>query len=170
MKLSIRPALPQDVSGVVELIQAYATEVFQRPAAVTAEALLRDGFGTVLEFLLAENERGDLVGFVAWEKTYDILSGMRGGALLGFYLSPSERGRGGGETLLNGVATEVRAMGGTFLTGLGLGRAELAGPMTPSLSLLGPGPDVERLRTAADLSLSELTNLSAGLKSLLPRA
>lgn len=169
MKLSIRPAQTQDVSGVVELIQAYAAEVFQEPAAVTAEALLADGFGSVLEFLVAETQAGDLAGFAAWEKTYDVLSGTRGGALLGFFVTPRERDQGGGEALLNSVATEVRAIGGTFLTGLGFGRADLANAAPPSLSLVGAGPDVERMRVAADLSLSALANLNPALRSLLPR-
>lgn len=169
MSFSIRPALPQDVTGVVELIQAFAAEVFEEPASVTAEALLADGFGSVLEFLLVETPAGDLAGFAAWEKTYDVLAGARGGALLGFFVTPSERGAGCGEALLNRVASEVRAISGTFLTGFGLGRADLSNPAPASQSLVGTGPGVERLRAAADLSLSALTALNMGLKSMIPR-
>jgi GNAT superfamily N-acetyltransferase len=169
MTFSIRPALPQDVSGVVELIQAYAAEVFNEPASVTAEALLADGFGTVLEFLLIETLAGELAGFAAWEKTYDVLAGARGGALLAFFVTPTERGGGYGEALLNSVASEVRAISGTFLTGFGLDRSELSNPAPANQSLVGTGPGIERLRSAADLSLSALTILNLGLKSLLPK-
>src|SRR6187455_122333 len=106
--VSIRRTEPSDVHTVVELIQAYAREVFARQADVTTEALLGDGFGSVLEFFVAEQANGELCGFAAWEKTYDIISGRRGGLLLGQFIAPLARGIGIGDRLLHAVATEVR--------------------------------------------------------------
>src|SRR5690242_13890242 len=117
MKSTVRRADTSDAHDVVELIQAYAAEVFEREATVTTEALLNDGFGSVLEFYVAESSSGDLLGFAAWEKTYDVISGRRGGALLGMFVLPEQRGHRTGQALLSAVANEVRAMGGEFLVG-----------------------------------------------------
>lgn len=119
MRASVRRAATSDVQDVVELIRAYASEVHGREAAVTPEALLDDGFGSVLEFYVAEASSGRLAGFAAWEKTYDVISGRRGGVLLGLYVEPRARGHGTGHALVTAVANEVRGIGGTFLLGAG---------------------------------------------------
>jgi GNAT superfamily N-acetyltransferase len=166
MTASVRRANTSDVHGVVTLIRAYSREVFQAEAAVTTEALLDDGFGSVLEFFVAETGSGDLVGFAAWEKTYDVVAGRRGGALLGLFVQHSARGRGTGDALLNAVANEVRAMGGVFLVGLGSSRSELGSEPPPS-GRVREGGEAPRFHTAADISTAELLSLG---HSLLPRA
>jgi N-acetylglutamate synthase-like GNAT family acetyltransferase len=163
MRASVRRATTSDVQEVVELITAYSREVFEREALVTREALLHDGFGSVLEFFVAESSSGALTGFAAWEKTYDVISGRRGGALLGQFVAAKLRGDGIGHALLNAVANEVRAMGGVFLSGLGGAHAELAGEAPPNLDFHGGVADAPRRQAAADLSLAELTSLGESL-------
>ncbi len=159
MQSHVRRAAPSDVSSVVLLISALAAEVYEQEAVVTAEALLDDGFGTVLEFCVAEGPSGDLDGFAAWEKTYDLISGTRGGALLALYVQPNARGRGIGHALLTCVAHEVRSIRGYFLLGLGEQR-----PRVP-LESSAPGatrPSDEqyaRLLRAADLTPLEAERL-----------
>jgi N-acetylglutamate synthase-like GNAT family acetyltransferase len=162
--LNIRRAHPSDVSAVVKLVRAYAGEIFGREAAVTAEALLDDGFGSVLEFCVAENHGGDLVGFAAWEKTYDLVSGTRGGALLGLYVAPSARGAGSGYALLANVAHEIRGIGGSFLLSFEEGRSRLAPESGSSLSIF-PRPELRsKLEEAADLSLNEIESIRRSLR------
>jgi GNAT superfamily N-acetyltransferase len=164
MRSSVRRAVTSDVQEVIELMHAYAHEVFERKAAVTPEALLDDGFGSVLEFFVAESNSGALTGFAAWEKTYDIISGRRGGALLGMYVRSELRGNGTGRALLHAVANEVRAMGGVFLIGLGAAHAELAGEAAASgLDFQIGLADAPRRQAAADLSHAELTSLGNSL-------
>lgn len=165
MTASVRRAATSDVHGVIELIQAYASEVFQAEADVTPEALLGDGFGSVLEFFVAEASTGELAGFAAWEKTYDVISGRRGGALLGVFVHEAARGRGTGDALLNAVANEVRSMGGVFLIGLGSSRSEL-GSEPPTIRVLQGTSDAPRHHAAADVSTNELSTLG---HSLFPR-
>jgi len=125
MRASVRRATTSDVQDVVTLIQAYAREVHEREATVTPEALLHDGFGSVLEFFVAESSSGAVVGFAGWEKTYDVISGRRGGVLLGLYVEARLRGRGTGHALVTAVANEVRDIGGGFLLGVGGAHVEL---------------------------------------------
>ena len=150
--VNIRRAETSDVQAVVELIRAWAQEVFSREAEVTPEALLGDGFGSVLEFFVAEETTGELCGFAAWEKTYDVVGGRRGGVLLGQFIAPKTRGNGFGDRLLHAVANEVRAMGGAFLSGLG----EVHHDLTAAASLIPPPLNlpggVTKKRSAADLT------------------
>jgi len=166
--ISIRRAEPSDVHTVAELIRAYAREVFMRQADVTPEALLGDGFGSVLEFFIAEYANGELCGFAAWEKTYDIVSGRRGGLLLGQFITPLARGMGIGDRLLHAVATEVRSIGGAFLGGLSEQYAELS---TIGASLVPPATGAQsahsRKYLVADLSSVEVANVTGSLR---PRA
>jgi GNAT superfamily N-acetyltransferase len=163
MKPSVRRALTSDAHDVVELIRAYAGEVFEREATVSTEALLNDGFGSVLEFFVAESNTGSLLGFAAWEKTYDVISGRRGGALLGMFVQVEARGSGMGRALLNAVANEVRAMGGEFLVGLGTTHPEFDSQAPPALGFHGDIASGPRRQTAADLSAAELSQLGNSL-------
>ena len=163
MKPSVRRALTSDAHDVVELIQAYAAEVFEREATVSTEALLNDGFGSVLEFFVAESSSGSLLGFAAWEKTYDVTSGRRGGALLGMFVQPEARGRGAGQALLSAVANEVRGIGGEFLVGLGTTHEEFDSEVPPALDFHSDIASGPRRKTAADLSHAEISRLGNSL-------
>lgn len=152
-KVSIRRAEPSDVHGVVELIREWSLEVFAQQAEVTPEALLGDGFGSVLEFFVAEESTGELCGFAAWEKTYDVVAGRRGGVLLGQFIAPATRGRGWGDRLLHAVANEVRSIGGAFLAGLGEAHHELSGAGASMVPPHAHAPGgVTKKRLAADLN------------------
>jgi GNAT superfamily N-acetyltransferase len=166
MRPSVRRAATSDVHDVVELIRAYAREVFEREAQVTPEALLDDGFGSVLEFFVSESPSGAVTGFAGWEKTYDVISGRRGGALLSMFVEPKSRGRGAGYALLTAVANEVRAIGGVFLAGLGSTQLELSEKLPPNFDFHGGVADAPRRQAAADLTHSELASVG---DSLLPR-
>ncbi|MGC4091516.1 MAG: hypothetical protein QM756_27280 [Polyangiaceae bacterium] len=164
IRISIRRAHTADVTGVVELINAYAQEVFARDADVTPEALLGDGFGSVLEFFVAEADSGELCGFAAWEKTYDVVTGRRGGLLLGQFMTRATRGYGAGDALLRAVANEVRALGGAFLGGLGEVNAELAGSEASLFPLQQtPSAGAARKVAAADVSHAELLDVKTSL-------
>lgn len=148
--VTVRRATPPDVTGVVTLIHAYADEVFEQSASVTPEALLRDGFGSVLEFLVAE-KGGELIGFAAWEKTYDVIAGARGGVLLALYVRPESRGQGHGDRLLRAVANEARAVSATFLAGVGEDPYPLTAAATPRAHAQALAPQSSRHR-AADIT------------------
>jgi GNAT superfamily N-acetyltransferase len=60
---------------------------------------------------------GDLVGFAAWEPSYDVHHCVWGGHVIDMYVRPPVRGRGVAVALLATVAAHVRERGGSYVRG-----------------------------------------------------
>lgn len=116
MSYSIRRAERGDVSRLVKLLENYLRETYGGEWAGTAERLERDIFSGEFEMLIAENRAGEIIGFIAWNSTYDLHHCLKGGTIIDFYVAPSNRGRGAG-LLLATEAAEIEKSGGAFLHG-----------------------------------------------------
>jgi GNAT superfamily N-acetyltransferase len=100
--LSIRPATPQDVPLMLELIRELA-EYEREPQAAVArpEDLLRDGFGPHAKFRAVIAEwSGEPAGFALFFHNYSTWQGRPGLYLEDLFVRPRLRGKGIGKALL----------------------------------------------------------------------
>jgi GNAT superfamily N-acetyltransferase len=113
----IRKAAPKDVPHLVKLLDAYMRETYDDVWSGTPERLERDGFGREFEILIAETRAEEIVGFMAWNYTYDLHYCLKGGTVIDFYVAPKNRGRGLGLLLAVESAKEIQKCAGEFLHG-----------------------------------------------------
>lgn len=116
----IRHTVPEDAEAIAELLAAYMHETYHHKSTVTAEIIRRDGFGTAFHVVVAQASNKTLLGFAAWEPSYDLHHGIRGGNVMDMYVLPHYRGRGIAPAMLAAVASEIQATGGIYLKGMAL--------------------------------------------------
>lgn len=107
---SIRPATPEDVPLILDLIRALAEYEREPDAVKTTEAdLLRDGFGPQPSFecLIAETSSGEGAGFALYFWNYSTWRGRSGIHLEDLFVLPRFRGLGIGKALLAKVAARA---------------------------------------------------------------
>ena len=100
--LQLRPAQPEDVPTILELIRGLAEYEHEPEAAQATETdLLRDGFGPQARFhcVLAEWD-GKTAGFALYFYNYSTWKGRPGIFLDDLFVWPEFRGRGIGKALL----------------------------------------------------------------------
>ena len=70
---SIRDANIDDIPDILRLINSLCIELWNINTAMTKEKLENDVFckNTIEHIILAQNTDGKIVGFLAWEKSYD---------------------------------------------------------------------------------------------------
>jgi GNAT superfamily N-acetyltransferase len=117
MSYLIRKATFDDIARLGELLNDYMRETYDGVWAGTTESLKSDGFGREFEMLIAENQSKEIIGFIAWNSTYDLHHCLKGGTVIDFYVAPNNRGRGAGLLLVIGAAAEIQKCGGMFLHG-----------------------------------------------------
>jgi GNAT superfamily N-acetyltransferase len=104
--LSIRPATIRDAALLAAMILELAQyEKLDHEAAVTAESIARDGFGTKPKFraIIAEVD-GKAAGYAVFFEFYSTFQGRAGLFLEDLYVRPPLRKQGIGQALLNYVA------------------------------------------------------------------
>ena len=104
--LSIRPATIKDASLLASMILELAQyEKLDHEAAVTAESIARDGFGSKPKFraIIAEVD-GKPAGYAVFFEFYSTFQGRAGLFLEDLYVRPPLRKQGTGQALLNYVA------------------------------------------------------------------
>ena len=116
----IRHAVPEDAEAVAELLAAYMNETYHHKSIVTAEVIRRDGFGMAFRLVVAQASNNILLGFAAWEASYDLHHGIRGGNVMDMYVLPHYRGRGIAPAMLATVAHEIQSDGGIYLKGMAI--------------------------------------------------
>jgi GNAT superfamily N-acetyltransferase len=102
----IRPATPDDVPVIAELIRALADYERLAHEVVLDESLLRDhlfGARPYAEVVLAEHE-GAVVGFALFFHNYSTFLGRPGIYLEDLFVRPEHRGAGHGKALLAHLA------------------------------------------------------------------
>ncbi|HOE48905.1 MAG TPA: GNAT family N-acetyltransferase [Polyangiaceae bacterium] len=110
MSITIRPATPDDVEFILQLIRDLAT--FEKaPDAVkaTVEDLLRDGFGPHPRFesLIAQLDDRP-AGFALYFYNYSTWEGTTGIHLEDIFVLPWARGHGVGRALIGAVAMRAK--------------------------------------------------------------
>ena len=114
--IAIRPARQEDVPELAVLMVSYMRETYDDAWHGSPEALPRDGFGAEFEMHVA-TANGELIGVVAWRKTYDLHHCMSGAEVIDMFVRPGSRGRSIGPALVCGVAAEALQRGAKFLRG-----------------------------------------------------
>ncbi len=100
--LHIRPATPDDVPVILQLIQGLAEyEKAREQAVATAQDLLRDGFSGNPKFrVLMAEWAGQPAGFALFFYNYSTWLGRPGLYLEDLFVQPEHRGKGIGKALL----------------------------------------------------------------------
>ena len=112
----IREASPDDVHILAALLEAYMLETYHDGWRGSVNGLLQDGFGARFRALIAA--RADqAVGFVAWERSYDLHHCLTGGHILDLYVAHRHRARGAAVQLIARAAGAIHHEGGAFIKG-----------------------------------------------------
>jgi len=112
----IREASPDDVHIVAALLRAYMLETYHDEWHGSVSGLLQDGFGARFRALIA-TLADEAVGFVAWERSYDLHHCLSGGHILDLYVGHRHRARGIAVQLIARAAGVVHSEGGAFIKG-----------------------------------------------------
>lgn len=116
----IRHAVSEDADAIAELLSAYMDEAYHHESHVTAAIIRRDGFGEAFRIMVADTSEGHLVGFAAWEPSYDLHHGIRGGNVIDMYVVPAFRSRGIAPAMLAAVAHAIQSEGEIYLKGMAI--------------------------------------------------
>lgn len=116
--MEIRLATLDDAAGLAALLADYLRERHPDHPGATADELRRDVLaGTGSQRVLLAERSGRLIGFVAWDRVYDMHWAAKGSQVADLYVAPASRGHGVALALLAGVCAEARREGATFLRG-----------------------------------------------------
>ncbi|MCW2622725.1 MAG: Acetyltransferase family protein [Frankiales bacterium] len=110
--MTVRPARPDDVPVLLELVRALAAYEQEPDAVVATEADLHRALfeqGTASAHV-AEHD-GAVVGFALWFATFSTWTGQPGLWLEDLFVQPAARGTGLGRALLQALATVCVARG-----------------------------------------------------------
>ena len=112
----IREASPDDVHALATLLRAYMLETYDSEWRGSVNGLLQDGLGARFRALMAAlADRA--VGFVAWERSYDLHHCLSGGHILDLYVAHQHRARGIAVQLIARAAGVIHREGGAFIKG-----------------------------------------------------
>ncbi len=136
---AVRAAAPGDVPALVPLWTAYMRETYGDEWHGSPDALRRDAFGRACEMAVAEVD-GRLVGFVAWEPSYDLHHCVSGGEVLDLFVVKERRGKGTAVALLCAAAKAVQSRGGMYLKG-GAVATGSGGKLYGRIGVCNPGVD-----------------------------
>jgi len=109
----VRPAVPEDVDTLVELIGDLATYEREPDAVEVDPPMLRDALfaGSPLVFANVADDGGTVIGMTIYFRNFSTWTGRLGIYLEDFYVRPEARGRGVGRALLAALVDEARAHG-----------------------------------------------------------
>jgi GNAT superfamily N-acetyltransferase len=112
----IRETSPDDVHRFATLLRAYMLETYHEEWRGSVNGLLEDGFGAHFHALIAVFA-DQAVGFLAWERSYDLHHCLTGGHILDLYVIHRHRARGVAVQLLARAAGIIHSDDGAFMKG-----------------------------------------------------
>lgn len=118
------PASLADLDQVAQLIDDYVRQNLGMAAWPCSRELFKRDYTSGCFSMTVVYVESNLVGFAAWESTYDLHHCTHGAMVIDMYVDPAHRGRGLGPALVCAIAAQILPIGYTFLRGTGLsGRA-----------------------------------------------
>jgi len=118
MSLKIRKASRDDADALASLLDAYIRESYPGHLGSTPDQLRRDVLGEQpLHHVLLADTGVTAVGFIGWDRVYDMHWATSGAQIADLFVLPSHRGLGVSLALVANVAAQVRALRGGFLRG-----------------------------------------------------
>jgi len=112
----IREASTDDVHRLAVLLRAYMLETYHEEWRGSVNGLLQDGFDAHFRAVIAAlADRA--VGFLAWERSYDLHHCLTGGHILDLYVADRHRARGIAVQLIARAAGIIHSEGGAFIKG-----------------------------------------------------
>jgi ribosomal protein S18 acetylase RimI-like enzyme len=116
MPLRVRRASPEDAAAVAAMSRALREIDGDPPQHLTAEALLRDGFGPEPQFALLVAELDEsVVGYALFHDSYEPIYAARGVYLCDLFVKSEARRQGVGRALVAAVARDARNRGRSFV-------------------------------------------------------
>lgn len=112
----IREARPEDVAVIATLLEQYMRETYRAGWHGSAAGLIRDGFGAEFRVLVAE-QRQEVVGLLAWQRSYDLHHCIAGGQVLDLFVLPQHRCKGVAVRLVSFASRLIASSGGAFIKG-----------------------------------------------------
>lgn len=124
MTLHVRRATSEDAEILAALLADYLRESYPDHLGSTPAQLRRDVLTEPqLHHVLVAEIRRQVVGFVDWDRVYDMHWASSGAAVADLYVPPKYRGLGVALMLIVQMAADVLAEGGVFLRGGAYDRA-----------------------------------------------
>lgn len=124
----IRLAGPADAETLAGLIAGYMADRFPGHPGTPAEVLRRDVLsGAAGQRVLLAERAETAIGFVAWDRVYDMHWARGGAQVADLYVAPPHRGRGVALALVAALCAEARREGATFLRGAAYDRSSPTG-------------------------------------------
>jgi len=112
----IRETNPDDAHTVAALLRAYMLETYNEGWRGSVNRLIQDGFGAHFRAIIATLTH-QAVGFLAWERAYDLHHCISGGHILDLYVAHRHRARGIAVQLIARAAGTIHGEGGAFIKG-----------------------------------------------------
>ncbi|MBN1409457.1 MAG: GNAT family N-acetyltransferase [Spirochaetales bacterium] len=121
LQYNIRKITHNDLPLFINLYRQYAKELLSINSTLTEEIVKRDGFGNKFEIAVAvTKDDKKIVGFVAWQNSYDLHWGISGGNILDLYVAEDHRCKAIAPLLTGFCAKKIRENNGQFLSGQGI--------------------------------------------------
>ena len=114
----VRRATTADARELARLLADYIGESFPGHAGTSAERLQQDVLTPPdgQRVVVAEDD-GALIGFMAWDRVYDMHWAQAGASIADLYVAPARRGHGVALALTAAACAFARDEGATFLRG-----------------------------------------------------
>jgi GNAT superfamily N-acetyltransferase len=123
-----RHATPDDADTLAALLRDYLAERHPDHPGCTAETLRHDVLSGEAGQRVILAERGGLaIGFVAWDRTYDMHWAAKGVQIADLYVEPGSRGHGVALAMLAAVCADGMAEDAIFLRGAAYDRTSATG-------------------------------------------
>jgi len=112
----IRHGRREDAMAIAAMADGLRAVLGDPRGHLTAEVIIRDGFGEEPEFEIVVAERNcGLIGYALYLDVYEPAYAARGIYLADLFVSDEARGRGIGRRLINAVAAAARERDRTFV-------------------------------------------------------
>ena len=117
--LHVRRAVPEDAAEIVRLVDALNAHQRDPTGILTVNHIRAHAFGTEPWFhavvAAAATADGRLVGVALWERAFELAYAVRGAYLSAIWVDPDYRRRGVARAMLDLVAADVSALGGSYV-------------------------------------------------------